>query len=239
MNLIRSVLFAIVLLLVTPPVALFAFLTFPLKPHTRYRLITSWTDVVMWFVRHLLGIRYKVLGKENLPTRASVILCKHQSAWETMALQHIFPPLSFVLKRELLRVPFFGWGLSQLPVISIDRAAGMDALSQVEEQGRHRLEQGFWVVVFPEGTRIAVGAKKRYKVGGAYLANKAGVPVVPVAHNAGEFWPRNAFVKRPGEIIVSIGPAIDTVGVAPEEINTRAQTWIESEMHRLFPHQYK
>lgn len=239
MNLIRSILFAIVLLIVTPPFALFAFLTFPLQPHTRYRLITVWTDIVMWFVWHLLGIRYKVIGKDNLPGQASVILCKHQSAWETMAVQHIFPPVAFVLKRELLRVPFFGWGLSQLPVISIDRSAGKGALAQVEEQGRLRLKQGFWVVVFPEGTRIAVGAKRRYKVGGAYLAGKAGVPVVPVAHNAGEFWPRNAFIKRPGEIVVSIGPAIDPAGLSPEEISARAQTWIEAEMHRLFPHHYK
>ncbi len=238
MNLVRSVLFALVLVVVTPPFALFAFLTFPFKPHTRYRLITVWTDITLWFVRHLLGIRYRVVGRENLPQQASVILCKHQSAWETMALQHIFPPLAFVLKRELLRVPFFGWGLAQMPIISIDRGAGKDALVQVEEQGRALLSQGFWIVVFPEGTRVAPGAKRRYKVGGAFLATRTDAPVVPVAHNAGEFWRRNAFVKCPGEVVVSIGPPIEPHGMTPEQVNTAAQQWIEAEMHRLFPHHY-
>jgi len=238
-NLVRSVLFALVLAVVTPPFALFAFLTFPFKLHTRYRMITLWTDITLWFVRHLLGIRYRVIGRENLPRQASVILCKHQSAWETMALQHIFPPLAFVLKRELLRVPFFGWGLAQMPIVSIDRSAGKDALVQVEEQGRSLLSQGFWVVVFPEGTRVAPGAKRRYKVGGAFLATRTDTPVVPVAHNAGEFWRRNAFVKRPGEVVVSIGPAIEPRGMTPEQVNKAAQQWIEGEMHRLFPHHYQ
>ncbi len=238
MNLLRSTLFALVLLVVTPPFALFSFLTFPLEPHTRYRLITTWTDITLWFVRYLLGIRYRVIGRENMPTVSSVILAKHQSAWETMALQHIFPPVAFVLKKELLKVPFFGWGLAQMPIVSIDRAAGKDALVQVEEQGRDLLTRGFWVVVFPEGTRVAPGAKRRYKIGGAFLATRTGVPVVPVAHNAGEFWRRNAFVKRPGEVVVSIGPPIDPAGMTPEQVNTAAQAWIEAEMHRLFPHHY-
>lgn len=238
MNLLRSALFAVVLAIVTPPFALFAFLTFPFSPLTRYRLITTWTDITMWFVWHLLGIRYRVVGRENLPGRPAVILAKHQSAWETMALQHVFPPLAFVLKKELLRVPFFGWGLAQMPIISIDRAAGKDALVQVEEQGRKLLSEGFWVVVFPEGTRVAPGTKRRFKVGGAFLATRTAAPVVPVAHNAGEFWRRNAFVKRPGEVVVSIGPAIDPAGRTPEEVNALARDWIEEEMHRLFPHHY-
>lgn len=237
--LIRSSLFAVVLLVVTPPFALFAFLAFPFSPHTRYRLITTWTDIVMWFVRYLLGIRYRVVGRENLPDRPAIILSKHQSAWETMAVQHIFPPVAFVLKRELLKVPFFGWGLAQMPIISIDRSAGKDALAQIEEQGRALLGQRFWVVVFPEGTRVAPGAKRRYKVGGAFLASRTQAPVVPVAHNAGEFWRRNAFIKRPGEVVVSIGPVIETVGLTPEQINSSAQAWIEAEMHRLFPHHYR
>ena len=238
MNTVRSALFALVLAVITPPYALIASLTFPFKPHTRYRLITTWSDITLWFVGNLLGIRYQVLGRDNMPQRASVILSKHQSAWETIALQHIFPPLAFVLKRELLKVPFFGWGLAQMPIVSIDRAAGKDALVQVEEQGRALLEQGFWVVVFPEGTRVAPGAKRRYKIGGAYLATRTEVPVVPVAHNAGEFWRRNALVKRPGKVTVSIGPPIDPRGLTPEQVNAKAQAWIEAEMHRLFPHHY-
>lgn len=238
MDIIRSFLFALVLVVVTPPYALFGFLTFPFSPHVRYRIITSWTRIVMWFVWHLLGIRYRILGRENIPAGPAVILSKHQSAWETMALQLIFPPLCFVLKRELLRVPFFGWGLAQLPIVAIDRAAGKDALSQVEEQGRLRLAEGFWVVVFPEGTRVAPGSRRRYKPGGAWLAQKTGAPVVPVAHNAGDFWRRNAFIKRPGEITVSIGPTIDPSGLEAAAINARAEEWIEAEMRRLFPHQY-
>ena len=239
MILLRSLLFAIVLAIVTPPYAIFGFLTFPLPPRVRHGIITSWAPLVMWFVWHLLGIRFKVVGRENIPAGPAVILSKHQSAWETMALQVIFPPLCFVLKRELLKVPFFGWGLAQIPGIAIDRAAGKDALAQVVEQGRARLSEGFWVVVFPEGTRVAPGTTRRYKPGGAWLAQKAGVPVVPVAHNAGEFWRRNAFLKRPGEIIVSVGPAIDPVGLDAAEVSARAEAWIEAEMHRLFPHHYR
>ena len=239
MILFRSLLFAIVLAIVTPPYAIFGFLTFPLPPRVRHRIITSWAPLVMWFVWHLLGIRYKVLGRENIPAGPAVILSKHQSAWETMALQVIFPPLCFVLKRELLKVPFFGWGLAQIPGIAIDRNAGKDALAQVVEQGRARLAEGFWVVVFPEGTRVAPGTTRRYKPGGVWLAQKAGVPIVPVAHNAGEFWRRNAFLKRPGEITVSVGPVIDPAGLEAAEINARAEAWIEGEMRRLFPHHYR
>ena len=238
MIVLRSLLFAIVLAVVTPPYALFGFLTFPLPPRVRHRIITSWAPLVLWFVWHLLGIRYKVLGRENIPAGPAVILSKHQSAWETMALQVIFPPLCFVLKRELLRVPFFGWGLAQIPGIAIDRAAGKDALTQVVEQGKKRLAEGFWVVVFPEGTRVAPGTTRRFKPGGAWLAQQADVPVVPVAHNAGEFWRRNAFLKSPGEIVVSIGPPIMPEGLDANEINARAGEWIEAEMHRLFPHHY-
>lgn len=239
MILLRSLLFAIVLAIVTPPYAIFGFLTFPLPPRVRHRIITSWAPLVMWFVWHLLGIRFKVIGRENIPPGPAVILSKHQSAWETMALQVIFPPLCFVLKRELLKVPFFGWGLAQIPGIAIDRNAGKDALAQVVEQGCARLAEGFWVVVFPEGTRVAPGTSRRYKPGGAWLAQKAGVPVVPVAHNAGEFWRRNAFLKRPGEIIVSVGPVIDATGLEAAEVNARAEAWIEGEMRRLFPHHYR
>ncbi|HJV25342.1 MAG TPA: lysophospholipid acyltransferase family protein [Aromatoleum sp.] len=238
MVLLRSLLFAIVLAIVTPPYAIFGWLAFPFPPRVRHRIITSWVPLVMWFVWHLLGIRFKVIGRENIPAVPSVILSKHQSAWETMALQVIFPPLCFVLKRELLRVPFFGWALAQIPGIAIDRTAGKDALSTVVKQGKARLSEGFWVVVFPEGTRTAPGTSRRYKPGGAVLAKQAGVPAVPVAHNAGEFWRRNAFLKYPGEITVSIGPAIDTAGLSSSAINSQASQWIEGEMRRLFPQHY-
>ncbi len=238
MHLIRSFLFAIILAIVTIPYALFGILIFWAPPMTRHRLITTWVPIMMWVIRHVLGIRYRVIGRENLPATASVVLSKHQSAWETIALQQILPPLCYVLKRELLRVPFFGWGLASIPGIAIDRAAGKDAMSQVVEQGRARLKEGLWVVVFPEGTRVAPGTTRRYKPGGAILAKRAGVPVVPIAHNAGEFWKRNAFIKRPGEIVVSIGPVITVKGEKAEAVNERAEAWIEAEMRRLFPHHY-
>lgn len=239
MNLVRSILLMLLMFAVTPIFALLGMASYPLRAHTRYRIITRWTDIVMWGVKWITGIRYEVRGRENLPGESSVILCKHQSAWETMALQHIFPPVAFVLKKQLLRVPFFGWGLARMPIISIDRNAGISALEQVVRQGRALLAEGFWVVVFPEGTRVAPGETRRYKGGGAQLASKAGVKVVPVAHNAGEFWPRNAFVKRPGLITVSIGPAIDARGLSADEINRRAEAWIESEMRRISPHRYQ
>ena len=238
MHLIRSFVFAIVLALITVPYAIFAILIFWLPPMKRHRLITSWVPLMMWVIKHVLGIRYRIIGAENMPVGPAVVVAKHQSAWETIALQQIFPPLCYVLKRELLRVPFFGWALARIPGIAIDRKAGKDALAQVVEQGRARLKEGLWVVVFPEGTRTAPGAVRRYKPGGAILAKRAGVPVVPVAHNAGEFWRRNAFIKHPGEIIVSIGPVIDVKGVKADEINTRAEAWVEAEMRRLFPHHY-
>ena len=238
MNLIRSALLALLMMVTTPVFALVAMASFALPPHARYRIITRWTDITMWGVRWITGIRYEVRGRENLPAQPAVILCKHQSAWETMALQHIFPPVAFVLKKELLRVPFFGWGLAQMPIVSIDRDAGIGALEQVVDQGRTLLANGFWVVVFPEGTRVAPGHTKRYKVGGAHLAAKTGTKVVPVAHNAGEFWPRNAFVKRPGLITVSIGPPIEAHGLSAEEINRRTEAWIEGEMRRISPHRY-
>jgi len=238
MAFIRSALFALILLIITPVFATVALLSSGQPPHRRYRWIGGWTTIAMWFIRHLLGIRHRVIGAENMPVQASVVLCKHQSAWETIALQRILPPICFVLKRELLRIPFFGWGLARMPFIAIDRAAGKDALTQVVDQGRVLLDEGFWVVIFPEGTRVAPGTTRRYKPGGAWLASHTGVPVVPIAHNAGEFWRKNAFVKQPGEIVVSIGPAIDPSGLSTDEINKKAEAWIEAEMRRLFPHHY-
>lgn len=238
MIVIRSVLFVLVLLLITPPYALFALLIFWASPQTRHRLITSWVPLTLWFVRHLLGIRYRVLGEEHIPKTPCIILSKHQSAWETIALQAIFPRVCFVLKRELLRLPFFGWGLARIPCIAIDRAAGKEALNQILDQGRKRLAEGFSIVVFPEGTRVAPGARKRYKPGGAWLAQQVGLPIVPVAHNAGEFWKKNAFLKYPGEITVSIGPPMGGGDMDAETLHKASQAWIEGEMRRLFPHHY-
>ena len=210
-----------------------ALLTFPFKPLTRYRVISSWSRLMVWLARVICGIRYEVIGGDNLPSEPSIVLSKHQSAWETLVFQIILPPQVWVLRKSLLKVPFFGWGLAMMNPIAIDRDAGMRALKQTLEQGRARLRDGFWIIVFPEGTRVAPGETGKYQVGGAWLAKQTGAPVVPVAHNAGHLWQRNAFVKFPGKITVSFGKPIDTRGLSVNEINERTRDWIESEVRRL------
>jgi 1-acyl-sn-glycerol-3-phosphate acyltransferase len=232
-TLVRSGLFALALALVTPPYALIALATFPLPRMARYRIISGWSLLILFFSRSILGIDWRVEGREHLPSRPSVILSKHQSAWETLAFQHIFPPQVHVLKRELLWIPFFGWGLALMSPIAIDRSHGVAALRAIARRGRERLEQGFWVVVFPEGTRVAPGERREYQIGGAWLAAASGAPVVPVAHNAGRVWPRNAFVKRPGTITVRIGPAIEAADRDPKSINAIAEAWIEEQQKAL------
>jgi 1-acyl-sn-glycerol-3-phosphate acyltransferase len=206
-----------------------------------YRAGKFWRLGMQWGIENILGIRPQVIGQENMPQEPCVILSKHQSAWETMTLQDCVPNGAycvFVLKKELLSIPLIGWGLNAMKMISIDRKAGKEALDQVVLQGRERLEQGFYVIIFPEGTRVAPGQKKRFKPGGAYLATHVGCKVVPIAHNAGEFWPRQAFLKKSGTVTISIGPAIDATGMSEAEVNRQAEAWIEDEMHRLSPHRY-
>ena len=235
MTLVRSLLFLILQSLFTIVFAVTVLPALWLPPVPRYRAIGGWARVVMFLARHVLGIRYRVLGLEHLPAAGmpAIVMAKHQSAWETIAFQLIFPPLSFVLKKELLKIPFFGWGLSMISPIAIDRDAGREALKDIEVQGADRLAKGFWVLIFPEGTRVKPGEKGKYNVGGAWLAAKSGVPVIPVAHNAGRLWPKNAFLKRAGEITVVIGPPIETAGKKPGAINSEVEAWIEAEMVRL------
>jgi 1-acyl-sn-glycerol-3-phosphate acyltransferase len=235
MNLFRSVVFALLQTVLTLFFSLVAFLSFPFSVHTRYQLVTGYNRAVIWLARWVLGIRYVVRGRERLPAIPAIILSKHQSAWETVAFLRLFPPVSPVIKRELLKLPFFGWAFRMLNPIAIDRSAGREALKQIVAQGRDRLAQGFWVLVFPEGTRVAAGEKGRYGIGGGWLAAETGAPVVPVAHNAGEVWPKNAFVKRPGTITVSIGPVITSGNKSAAEITREVEAWIETEMANL-PH---
>jgi 1-acyl-sn-glycerol-3-phosphate acyltransferase len=230
---LRSTLFALFLTLITPVFALIALLTFPLPALTRYRIISAWSRCVMWAARVICGIRYRVIGRENIPAEPCIILSKHQSAWETLAFQLIFPPQVWVLKRELLRVPFFGWGLAMLSPIAIDRSLRREALQQLVEQGVERLAAGFCIVIFPEGTRIAPGSRGKYRPGGARLAVQTGTTVIPVAHNAGTCWGRNAFLKRPGLITVSIGAPIRPDGTDAETLAKHVEDWIEGEMPLL------
>ncbi len=230
---LRSLLFNLLMWLTVLVYAPLALLTFPFPHRLRYRFISGWSRLQLWLARWLCGIRYRVEGREHLPEGPAVILAKHQSAWETIAFQAIFPIQTWVLKRELLWVPFFGWGLALLKPIAIDRGARRKAVTQVIEQGQERLRDGIWIVVFPEGTRMAPGTTRRYGIGGAALAAETGYPVVPVAHNAGSFWPRRGFLKKPGTIRVVIGPTIHTHGKSAEEINRVAEGWIETTMAKI------
>jgi 1-acyl-sn-glycerol-3-phosphate acyltransferase len=230
---VRSGLFALVQVLVTPPYAFVALLTFPLPALARYHVIAGWARFFVWLAAMLCGVRYRVEGLHNIPDEPCVFLAKHQSAWETLAFQAILPPHVMVIKRELLWIPFFGWGLAMMSPIAIDRGAGVRSLKQIQEQGRQRLAKGFGVVIYPEGTRTAPGARVKYQTGGAWLAVKTGARAVPIAHNAGHLWPRNSFVKRPGLITVSIGPAIATEGRRPDAVTDEASAWIECEVERI------
>jgi len=230
---LRSMLYALLQLIITPFYFLIVFAAFPLSRLNRYRITSGWAHLMLFLLTTVCGIRYRVIGKENILPTPSIILSKHQSAWETIAFQQIFPPQVWVLKKELLLVPFFGWGLAMTNPIAIDRSSRKAALKQIVEQGKDRLRQGFCIVIFPEGTRIAPGKKGRYGIGGAWLGTHTGAPVIPVAHNAGRFWGKNAFIKRPGTITVSIGAPIDPSGMEPSELNAKVEAWIEAEVTRI------
>ncbi|MDQ2138181.1 lysophospholipid acyltransferase family protein [Alcaligenaceae bacterium A4P071] len=236
---LRSLLYALFLAVTVIPYAFACLLWSFLPLHQRYRLTVGWPRLAVWGARVICGIRWQVKGWENLPDGPAVLLSKHQSAWETLFFPAYMPrDLCFVYKRELHKVPFFGWGLALLRMIPIDRARGRDAFDQVVAQGKLRLAEGRWPILFPEGTRVAPGQTARFKMGGALLASRTGAVVIPVAVNSGECWRRNAFVKRPGLITVSIGPVIPSAGLTPEQLNEKVQTWIEDEMRRLNPERY-
>ena len=241
MSYLRSLLFFAILLVVTPVFTTLQIILCFWMPHRWRRMsVAPWVAFTNFLVKHLLGIKYELRGAENIPQgRPAVVLCKHQSAWETLALQEIFPSILFVWKKELKLIPFFGWALAVTPSISIDRGAGKEAMKSLLDQGKLRLQQGYSIAIFPEGTRAAPGTQRRYKIGGAYLAAEAGAPALPVALNSGEFWGKNAFLKEPGRVTVSIGPAIETAGLSADEVNNRAEAWIEGEMRRISPHLYE
>jgi 1-acyl-sn-glycerol-3-phosphate acyltransferase len=219
--------------IITPIFALLVILMFPLNNITRSRMASYWAHCALFWLKLTCNLGFEVRGRENIPNHPSIILCKHQSAWETIALQVIFPPQIWVLKRELLYIPFLGWAWIALSTIPIDRSAGREALKKLVAHGNDRLSKGLWVVIFPEGTRIAPGKRGKYHIGGAWLAAQTQTTVVPVAHNAGLFWRKNAFIKRPGTITVSIGKPIETAGLKADALNQQVEDWIEAEMLKL------
>lgn len=236
---LRSLLYTIYLIVTVIPYAFACMIWSPLPSAWRYRLTMGWPRLAVWGARVICGIRWQVKGWENLPDGPAVLLAKHQSAWETLFLpSHMPRQICFVYKRELHRVPFFGWGLALLSMIPIDRSKGRDAFDQVVRVGKQRLEEGRWPLLFPEGTRVAPGKMGRFKSGGAMLAARTGAPVIPIALNSGECWRRNAFVKRPGLITVSIGPAIASQGITADELNAKVHDWIDGEMRILNPERY-
>lgn len=239
MLILRAVLYQLFLLITVIPYSILCLLWSPLPLRWRYKLTSGWPHLAIWGAKHILGIRWQVKGWENLPDGPAVLLSKHQSAWETMFFCGYLPKdVCFVYKRELHRVPFFGWGLALLRMIPINRSNGRDAMKQIVKTGQERLNEGRWPLLFPEGTRIPPGETGRYKQGGAMLACRTNSIVIPIAHNAGECWPRNAFIKTPGMITVSFGPAIHSEGMSQAALNQAVEDWIEGEMRVLNPERY-
>lgn len=228
------------MLITVIPFSVIALLAWVFPQKWRYRLVMPWLDVALWGCQHIMGIRYEVMGQENLDNDRVILMSKHQSTWETF----FYPTyirnrqMCYVFKRELLLVPFFGWGIGSLDMIHINRSKGRDAFEDVVSQGSKKLDEGRWIVMFPEGTRSRVGQQGKYRSGGARLAQRTGAVVIPVAVNAAEFWPKKPFTKTPGTVKVSFGPPIQCVGRDVNDIMFELESWIETEMRRLSPQYY-
>ncbi len=230
----RSVIFYAGFGVVTPIFALLVLLFWPLPYGLRESTARVWCRCVLVWLRLTCGVNHRVYGRENLPEEPAVILSNHQSTWETIAFRTIFPArLSWIIKRSLFRIPFYGWSLKALEEIGIDRDAGREALRQIEHEGSRHLAAGRWVVVFPEGTLLAPDESGRYGQGGARLANAAGVPIVPVALDSGWCWPNDDWRKYPGTITMEIGPPIGTEGRSTAELNRMTRDWIEAARGRM------
>ncbi len=230
---IRSMLFLFGMTTSTVVIAPIMIMAFPLPFDTRYSIAQIWVKFNLWFLKSVCHLDHAIQGLDNIPEENGIIFCKHQSAWETIALQAIFPTQVFILKRELLWLPFFGWAMATCDPIAIDRKAGKAALRQVVEQGIERLKNKRWVVIFPEGTRVAPGEKRKYGAGGGILAHKANAVVIPVAHNAGKYWGKYSFLKFPGTIQVRIGQPIYPDNLKAQQINEKAKNWIERQMSEI------
>ncbi|MBU7572694.1 MAG: 1-acyl-sn-glycerol-3-phosphate acyltransferase [Hydrogenophaga sp.] len=244
MHLLRSVLHTLFMAVTVVPWALAVLVAAPFLNSTQiYWMCAGWLKLAVASGQLILGIRNEVIGFENLPvgsTAPAVLLLKHQSTWETFCMPALMPhPLAYVFKKELLYVPFFGWAMSRMDMIHIDRSKRAQAFNRVVEQGQRLLNQGTWVIMFPEGTRIPRGQKGQYKSGGTRLAVATGAPVIPIAVTSAKCWPRKAFIKRPGTVEFSIGKPIPSAGREPDELMREVEAWIEAEMRRLDPEAYR
>jgi 1-acyl-sn-glycerol-3-phosphate acyltransferase len=244
MAFIRSLVHALWLLITVVPYAfhILGLAALGVRGDRLYWIAAAWLRQCITSAHWLLGIRYRIQGEQHLPvgqTSPAILLVKHQSTYETFLFPAIMPhPLAYVFKKELLRLPFFGWAMSRLDMIHIDRSQRAQAFNKVVLQGRELLARGIWVIMFPEGTRIPRGEQGQYKSGGTRLAIATGAPVIPIAVTSAKCWPRKAFVKHPGWVDVSIGPPIASEGREPEEMMAQVQAWIEAEMRRLDPDAY-
>ena len=244
MPLIRSILHLLWMALTVIPWATFVVIaSIFIRSTTMYWWCAGWLRVAVKGGNVILGIQNRVTGMENLPTgqtSAAVLLVKHQSTWETLCMPTLMPhPLAYVFKKELLYIPFFGWAMARMDMIHIDRSQRTQAFAKVVAQGKRLMATGTWVIMFPEGTRIPRGEQGVYKSGGTRLAIETGAPVVPIAVTSAKCWPRKAFIKTPGIVDFSIGPAISSVGRKPDELMREVEAWIEAEMRRLDPEAYR
>ena len=238
MTALRSLLFMVGAVLVTAPFGILVPLSRIFGREVPFATARAYCRSMLAVARWTCGIRWEVEGWEHVPKTPAIIMAKHQSAWETLFLDGYFPSQCWVIKKELLWLPFVGWGLMAVRAIAIDRSSGASAREQIVEQGGERLREGHWVTIFPEGTRVAPGTRGRYGIGGSLLATRTGAPILPIAHNAGEFWPRYAFRKHAGVVKVVIGPVIPSAGREVLEVNREVEAWIEGQMRRISPHRY-
>lgn len=233
MQLLRSLLFTAYMMLSAACWGTVMGLCFFLSTRTQFRLARAWARSVLWLLKVLCGLSYTVEGLQRIPPGNHVVMSNHTSSWETVAMFVLFPAQAWVLKRELLWIPCVGWGIARLKPISINRGAGHRAVNQVIEQGRQRLADGLWVAIFPEGTRVVAGEHRKYGISGALLATETGKMVVPLAHNAGEFWVRRGIVKHPGVVRVIVGEPISSVGKEPRVLNGEVRASIDASLARL------
>lgn len=233
MLILRSLLFYIGQIISTILIAPIGIIAFPLDFKKRYYLITRWAVFNLWWLKICCNVTYEIKGKDNIPGKPCIVMSKHQSAFETLALQQIFIPQVWILKKELLQIPIYGWGLASMQPIAINRDSTIKSFRQIADQGCERLQKGYWVIIFPEGTRVAPNKKKKYLPGGGMLAEKSGAQVVPVAHNAGRLWSRNSMIKKPGLITIKIGPVIESENKSAKKITDEVENWIEKEVGEL------
>ena len=233
MLLARSLLFTTLMILSVPFYALVVLLLAPCPHATRYKVAVAWVRANLTSLRWLCGLTYEVSGRENIPADACVVMLKHSSAMETLVELELFPRQTWALKRELMWLPFFGWAMALLKPIAVHRGAGRSAVNQLVQKGAERIRDGVFVMIFPEGTRVAAGETGRYGIGGAALAVRAQVPIVPVAHNAGDYWSRRSWIKYPGTVKFVIGPVIEAAGREPREVTADVKAWIEAQTDEI------